>query len=201
LDERHSSEPTYYKDDRRNAALYGHRRASPSVAERPYIFVFGVTEFKYIDNYEYGESAFVEYNVANYGRTPEIIEDTNVDFLIPRVGTIDNVGPVLEDHPLYISRIIAPGEKRDPIEHHRWRVTNVDNHDSFADLKLTKREAEEGEKLYVTPVLEDGVNLYFRVVIKYRGPVTTGHETSACWRYLKGTGRFELAGGGTNYEK
>jgi hypothetical protein len=166
-------------------------------AERPYLFVFGVARFKYAKDSEWGESAFVEYTVANYGRTPAIIEDARADFLIPGVGTIDNVGPVLEDHPLFIVPIIAPGTIRGPIEHHRWSVTNVDNPESHVELKFTRMQIEDGTE-EVTPILKDKESLYFRVVLRYRGPFTKGHETSACWLYRVGS--FEWGGKNTNFE-
>jgi len=42
----------------------------------------------------------------------------------------------------------------------------------------------------IVPNLGEGQSLFFRIIIRYRGPFTAGHETSACWRYNESTGRM-----------
>jgi hypothetical protein len=170
-------------------------------AERPYVFIFGVVKFTYVDDYEIGESAYVEYTVANYGRTPAIIEEARACFLVPTVGDVDLVTTIDEDNPLFTSPIIGPGEKRTPIKHYRERVTDVDNPDGLYELKFSKHEGRD-EEFEITPVLTDKQSLYFRVIIKYRRPFTQGHETIACWRYWEPFGYFDLdERKTTNYEK
>ena len=121
-------------------------------AELPYVFVFGVAKFKYAPNSEMGQSAFVEYTIANYGRTPAIIEEARADFLVPSVGTADDVTTVYEDNPLFVLPILAPGQKLPSIQHHRWRIRNVNDLDGMYQLKFNMTADEDGT-IEVTPLL------------------------------------------------
>lgn len=55
---------------------------------------------------------------------------------------------------------------------------------------------------HVIPKIPQGESLFFWFKVKYRGPVTNGHETSACWRYDMETGQFVQYGGAEyNYSR
>jgi hypothetical protein len=173
-------------------------------ADRPYIFVFSVSKFKLNSNTRATPRG--DNRPSSNIQSPTMVEcqqsleEARADFLVPVVGTADNVSTVYEDNPLFALPILASGQRLSPIAHHRWRIRNVNDLDGMYHPKF-KMSAEEDEPIEVTPLLGEKENLYFRVIIKYRGP-TRGHETGVCWRYWKEFGFFDLAEGKTaNYEK
>lgn len=136
--------------------------------ERPYIYIFGAKgiegEFEREDPYYY-----LEYSVANYGRTPATIEGLSVGIsvgLSPQTPT-----PIVGWHSLLRSPILRPNTQRQNIEAIIPENIDIEN---YAD--------EDTPPTHVPTVNEDGT-FYFWVTIKYRGPFTRDHETSACWRW------------------
>ena len=45
---------------------------------------------------------------------------------------------------------------------------------------------------FTVPDLEDGTEFFLWVQIKYHGPFSTGHETSACWKWDRDSSRLIL---------
>jgi hypothetical protein len=58
------------------------------------------------------------------------------------------------------------------------------------DTLATMNEIGEPIDTYATPDVASGEEFIFRVVIAYRGGFTSGHQTSACWRYSPVNGFF-----------
>ena len=158
--------------------------------ERPYLFVFGVERVRSesipeIDEYYH----FVEYSVANYGAMPAILEKVSEGFEIS-----DKVEPPLpiqigDEHPLSVAPILAPGERREikgilPI--------GMATGDAFVDGESRPHRPPICAAKLSTP---EGSDLFFRVVIEYRGPFSHGRETAALWLNDAGTWDFNLRGG------
>jgi hypothetical protein len=143
--------------------------------ERPYLFVFNVSALK-TEEIEQGQEddgyyLTVTYSVANYGKIPAIIKHIQVGFSVDIVPIVPPL--VGYHHELVTSPILAPNELRKEIaETLRW-TGGVQN--------------DEYQSLY--PVLEN-TELFFWVILNYRGPFTDEHETRACWRYDLDTNRF-----------
>jgi hypothetical protein len=138
--------------------------------ERPYVFVFGVHKFSTIDpkGAISAHAPTILYSVANYGKTPAIVENARI------IVSINKGHPAIpprthDDHNLFTSPVIAGGEVRD------FMRETVEDKAIFPNWNKP------------TPNLREGENLYFRVIINYRGAFTKGHETSACWQYDRNT--------------
>jgi hypothetical protein len=151
--------------------------------ERPYLFVFNVSALK-TDNYESAEDDYmllrVTYSIANYGKIPAIIKSAQVGL---SVFTEPLLPPRLEyNHPIIVSPILAPGEIRPNIEESlRW------------DGGIQRDEY--GSEY---PSLGND-ELFFWVILLYRGPFTDQHETRMCWRYDTATGHFIGPHGGNEF--
>ena len=90
--------------------------------------------------------------------------------------------PRLEyNHDLVVSPILAAGEVRSKIEE-----------------RLKWQEFQTTEHGNQVPYLADN-ELFFWVIIAYRGPFSDQHETRICWRYDDSTGRFIGPFGGPEY--
>jgi hypothetical protein len=152
--------------------------------QRPYVFIFDISRLMTRDDVS-ALTPFVEYDAANFGQTPAIIENVGAGF---HEGTLPDV-PVRvdEDHNLFVSPILAPGERR-------------------KDLKELLPEAFIGENLGVIvdqerstthpiPKIANNEELFFRVIVYYRGPFSDGHKTSATWIYHRAQDRFVQFGG------
>jgi hypothetical protein len=143
--------------------------------ERPWVFVFGVSRPDQDDSGYF----FVSYTVANYGKMPAIIEFPRVGFVFENARGDPQEPPLVsEDHSLIATEILKAGEERvlreyfpdNQIGERRFRVLN---------------EGTEYQTIHPIPPTEIGEDhmLFFRAVITYRGPVSTGHETGANWIY------------------
>lgn len=147
-----------------------------TVLERPYLFVFGVTKFV---KHTYENHPSLDFSVGNYGKSPAIIEEAQAQFSVgyepePPLG-------VEESSDLLLRPVFSAGETRHLPE-------KVPPH-----VDLTRR---------LQPVLNAGRDLFYWVIIYYRGPFTSGHKTSACWRYYPGERVFVRFGGDEyNYTK
>ena len=61
-------------------------------------------------------------------------------------------------------------------------------------VKIERRGPGEGE-VSPTFTIPDGFDVFFRAVIRYRGPFSVGHETGAMWLYNAATFEFMVRGG------
>jgi hypothetical protein len=137
-----------------------------SKLERPYVFLFGVRALESGDGFP-----FIKFSVANYGKTPAIIE--NFRALASITGEPEPPLRVDDRHPLFSSPIISAGERRDNLQ-------------QAADIPYRSTPLKE-----IVPRLDDPKNdLFLWMIINYRSPFTKGHETSACWRYDRNIDRF-----------
>ncbi len=145
--------------------------------ERPYIFAFGIQRLEADTEYAGGFEPFVTYNVANYGKTPAIIENVRAGFSISK-SYPDGPTRVDETHSLLISPILEAGEKREKL---------LEMFPSGMERTLLR---DEDGSVYAIPAMESTEDLFFRIIIDYRGAFTEGHESSFCWRYDKSTAHF-----------
>lgn len=152
--------------------------------QRPYIFVFDVHRLHQDGKNDW----YVEYTVANYGSIPAIVGEVLVGF-----ETSDKVEPALptrvsDDHGLATSPILTAGERRLPMR--EYLPSGMIADDIIVDIS-------EDSAGFITPKFDllPNYELYFRVIIRYRGPFTRGHETSAMWRVREGLGDLVPSGG------
>jgi hypothetical protein len=154
--------------------------------ERPYLFVFGVKYLK-IDAERSGElEPFVEYTVANYGKTPAIVENIGAGFEAAAGAQAQAPFQVDDVNPLVVAPILAPQEKRGPVKHY------YPTDGAVPDFKFIGSGPFSSFAVLETKPNED---LLFRIVIEYRGPFGSEHKTSACWAYDKLTDTFVPRGG------
>jgi hypothetical protein len=121
----------------------------------------------------------VTYSVANYGKLPAIIEDMQVSLSV----FTEPLSPAKFDfnHRLAISAVLSPGETRNDLDEGLgWEDFGSDEYGNDAPNLGSK-------------------DLFFWVVIRYRGTFTGGHVTRACWRYDERTGRFVEFNGGPEH--
>ena len=149
--------------------------------ERPYIFAFNVSgiAIEPPGGPDEGELLRVSYSVANYGKIPAVIKEARVGM---NVFSEPFNPPVLgPHHSLSISPILAAGEIRHDLEEFlQW--------ENFTATKDDPHAPDFGDD-----------ELFFSVVITYRGPFSDGHETRACWRYDQYSGRFIGPYGGAEH--
>jgi hypothetical protein len=178
--------------------------------ERPYVFIFGVRGIKYDKSLR---DFFVEYMVANYGKMPAIIEGPHIGFDISERAE-PPMPPLLHDaHGLMASPILQAGEVRRNIrayfpagmvgpditvEIEDVRAADIDPNEIFSGPE----KDEPPQTVFPTVNVPDGFDVFFRAVIRYRGPFTSGHETGAVWLYNPGNFEFAVRGGDKhNYVK
>jgi hypothetical protein len=177
-------------------------RQAFEVAQRPYVFVYGVTKFKSLEGAYEQVFALIEHTVANYGQTPAIIEEARIGFLRDRRPDPGSPNVVSKNHRLFVEPIIHPNERRGPLQEFMERRYYDDTDDTLPSDKISyKTPVDEDQISWIAPIMAENENLFFRVVIRYRGLFTNGHETSACWRFDKSQYLFLSAGPETNYEK
>jgi hypothetical protein len=152
-------------------------------SERPYLYVFGVSEISF-DPRDTDSIARVQFSIANYGKTPAKIE-------LPCAG-MTNFGnspeiPIMVDmrHDLLTSPIVAPNERRDNL--------SIDFPTGIDIDRVDDDDYPPGD-IWI-PRLEGQNDFFFWVVVKYCGPFTIGHETSACWRWDRTTNSLIQHGG------
>jgi hypothetical protein len=157
--------------------------------ERPYLYIFGVKgplgEFEVEEPYDY-----FEYHVANYGKTPAKVE--NALFSVSTASEPERPKPTTVWHELLRRPILIPGELREEIRQF------------FPDGIPTRQYADEDTPpgALMEPLLDDGQQLFFLVMIGYRGPFSEGHETSGCWRWDRQSAKMiEYGGDEYNYTR
>jgi hypothetical protein len=136
--------------------------------ERPYIYVFNPEGLGLESNRE-DPFYFVKYQVANYGKTPATIDGV---FIGISVGSLPDesyqVGPW---HELRVSPIMTPDQKSTGLTA------------AVPETVAIGEYAGENTPPTPAPDLTDEEEFFFRVLIKYHGPFSRGHETSVCWRW------------------
>jgi hypothetical protein len=141
-----------------------------TLLERPYVFAFGVSQFHLSTD---RMDASLAYEVANFGKTPAIIE--RVQIAIENIkSNLDSVLEVDRWHGLVSAPILGAGEVRKGL-----------TEDPPANMLIFNN---------ITPDLKHGDDLFFRIIITYRGTFTKGHESSFCWRYSRHASCFEPYG-------
>lgn len=139
-----------------------------SKLERPYLYVFNPEGIELKADVE-DPFYYVEYDVANYGKTPATIESV---FAAISVGkTPGEFVDARRWHPLLHSPILVPNEKRTKF--------SVD----VPETIVIGEYADQDTPPMPAPDLSGDDEFYVRILIKYHGPFTSDHETSACWRW------------------
>jgi hypothetical protein len=172
-----------------NAASQQARAAEAALTqlERPYLFIFGVRAIKQGAE---SSSFFVEYTIANYGKMPAIIEGPHIGFEISDRGAPPMPLLLFDGHSLMTSPIMQAGEQRIGIK--EYVPAGMVGPDVVVHIDRINGESEVGP-MFVTP--GEDFDVFFRAVIQYRGPFTSGHETGAVWLYNHATYEFAVRGG------
>lgn len=133
--------------------------------ERPYVFIYGVSQI-------YGDKsgAHIGYTVSNHGRMAAVVENVALGFAIVQGVTPEPPLDAERDHDLLQNPILSPAEKRER------RLT----YDLPANTSLDILDSDSPVRI---PELKSDEEAFFQVIVTYRGPFTSGHETSQCWRY------------------
>lgn len=153
--------------------------------ERPYLYIFGAKgplgEYDVEEPFDY-----IEYYVANYGKTPAKIMSALFSIGVGRGPEHPTPAPIW--HELLRRPILIPHERRDEISQ------------TLPDGIKTRQYADEHTPpgSLMEPILGDSEYLFFWVKIQYRGPFSETHETSACWRW-DGDGARLIEYGGDEY--
>jgi hypothetical protein len=161
-------------------------RDSAIKLQRPYIFVFGVSELLATTT-----EFYVNYTVANYGAIPAILEDVFVGFIFSDRGALDVPSRIWDDHDLSIGPIFEASEKRGPL------AEFVPNGIATGGSIVVPDGSGGFERARTLPDWDvpPGSDIFFRVVIRYRGPFSSGHETSATWLCDRGSPQLIQRGG------
>jgi hypothetical protein len=174
--------------------------------ERPYVFIFGVRGIKQDAS---SKDFFVEYTVANYGKMPAIIEAPHIGFVISERGEPPIPPLMFDGHSLMNSPILQAGEQRKKIREYFPAGMTGEDIIAVVDRVVRAADIEPNRVLFgvsdgldeissdMVPTfnIPDGFDLFFRAVIRYRGPFTPSHETGAVWLYNPGTFEFAIRGG------
>jgi hypothetical protein len=147
--------------------------------ERPYIFVIGVERF----GIDQTSKVIVKFIAANYGKTPAVIEGVLGGVSVSKHGIPDPPPSSELMHDLMASPIIAAGGQTPELS---VRITEIR---TFAYNPRGQR---------TTVRLGEDDDIFFNMIICYRGAFSYGHESGACWRYDKTTARL-VPYGGENY--
>jgi len=157
--------------------------------ERPYLFISNITWPPEARHRAGGLEPGLIYVVLNGGKLPAIVEE--VEFVISEDGEIDHPKAVPIDHPLLVSGIIGAEEK--------FSVPET------LDESLTTHGTESFLMPDRTTVRVPGQilmgQLFVRVVIRYRGPFSHGHESGAAWEWIPMTNFVRFGGVQYNYTK
>jgi hypothetical protein len=160
--------------------------------ERPYVFIFDVSKLAIDTKSPVGNpTVYVTYSVANYGKTPAIIKHAGGIMHAAKHTGAGETGPDTPvpfpyNHNLIISPIIAADEVRTDL------VQSVPS--SLVGFVFD----ETGDDLI--PQIGPYDDFFLWIIVSYRGPFTDHHETSVCWRWNEGDGRF-IKHGKNNWEK
>jgi hypothetical protein len=162
-----------------NAAAVQARVAEEALTqlERPYIFIFDVKNTIYDAA---SKEFYAEYSVANYGKMPAIIEGAWIGFEFSDRGEPPSPTLMEDSHTLLVSPIFQSGEKRANIKEY------VPHGMAKSDITVHLPDQDFGFAAAATPItpvwnVPEGNQVFFRAIIKYRGPSSVGHETGSLW--------------------
>jgi hypothetical protein len=140
--------------------------------ERPYLFAFSGGQ---LGTNLAGAEPLLPYTVANHGRSPAIVESLLI-----------GMGPTVSGAP-------KPEQLVEQDADHSWVIPTGSPLTANASYFGPYEPAAMGN---VVPTLgEPDDQLFFHLIVRYRGPFTRGHETSSCWVYHELTNTFEKWGG------
>jgi len=139
-----------------------------SKLERPYLYVFNATGLLLKEDVE-DPYHYIEYDVANYGKTPATIESVVAGISVGKIP--GELGSAWRWHSLLRLPIMLPNEKRTKL--------SLD----VPETIVINEYADEDTPPIPAPELSGDEEFYVRILIKYRGPFTSDHETSVCWRW------------------
>ncbi len=151
--------------------------------QRPYIFLTDVRRLAGTPRLP-----VVHCVVTNHGQAPAVIEWSGASIsqgLSPAAPERDG-----DDHPFVISPILNANERR-----------SVQAADGPLPLKTIDLQVSGGVQSVIVPNWDGPEELFFWIRIKYRGPLTAGHESSGCWRYDRDGYRFVRHGDEHNYTR
>jgi hypothetical protein len=145
--------------------------------ERPYLYVFNPSGLE-IDFDQEDQFHYLKYSVANYGKTPARIESASIGI---NVGVEPNQPDAVRGwHDFLVSPLFITGERRDnPTA-------------SIPDGIEIEEYGDENIGPFPIPSLEGEDEFFFWIKIKYDGPFSKDHETSACWRWDSNSHRLVL---------
>lgn len=169
-------------------ALWWQTRKSAQIAERaltdlerPYVFVL---DFNWMPIGELMKQMGFAYTVINGGKLPAMVRRV-------RFGIAWNTSapPDLEDQPpihtLLTAPVIGGGAER--------KVTQeLAFEDDWAETQVVQLRDGETARVPTYAIL---AQLVVKISIEYDGPITKGHETTACWEWHAGKGAFSQHGG------
>lgn len=145
--------------------------------ERPYLYVFNPSGLK-IDHDQEDPFHYLKYSVANYGKTPARVESASIGINV-------GVEPKQPDavvgwHDFLVSPLFVTGERRDN------PTVSVPDEIEIGDY------ADEDTPPFPVPWMKGEDQFFFWIRIKYSGPFSKDHETSACWRWDGNSHRLVL---------
>lgn len=138
-----------------------------NAVERPYVFLSGVHSIgsqEHMGDWNF----FIDYSIANHGKTPAIIESMSGSISFEAEPAEPK--EVTHGHTTKIVPIFKSGESREtwfwcPDEHIRFKHVGDGS----------------GDVIEIAHPTTD--NFFFRLVVRYKGPFTSEHETSGCWTW------------------
>jgi hypothetical protein len=145
--------------------------------ERPYLYIFNARGLNADYNQE-DQFYFLNYSVANYGKTPALVESACIGINV-------GVAPKQPDavrgwHDFLVSPLFVTGERRDN------PTQSIPDDIEIGDY------ADENTPPFPIPWLKGEDQFFFWIKIKYSGPFSKDHETSACWRWDNNSHRLVL---------
>ena len=147
--------------------------------ERPYLLIFDVmmptkplTEPQTAD-----PPPILVYDVGNFGKLPATIDEIWTGAGLRDDGRSPDLLRPSHDHRLIVSDSLRPDKQQSKITQAMTDTIVIDNGFRFI------------------PHIPVGQDLSFRIVLRYRGPFSRGHETSGWWRYDPSAESFVRCGG------
>jgi len=142
-------------------------RDNATKLQRSYIFVFDVRRLEHD-----GPEFYAGYSVANYGAIPAIIEDVSVGFVFSDRGEPPLPPRIDDDHELSINPIFPSGDRRTALR--EYIPTGMDTGSVIVTLPSEENAfGFDQEEARFAPEwgVPDNSDVFFRVVIRYRGPL------------------------------
>ena len=152
-----------------------------TLTKRPYLFVTDITKLEIekvgSDDGEI-EAGIVPYMVSNHSDVPAIIESVRLFLSTSMTGKLSAEPGWISQSDLLDTKIFAPHLTQTIRDWCAPGLTYLEYNEEGPPIELRK-----------------GEELFFYIVIKYRGPFTKGHETSTCWKMGLTDSRFRETGG------